>query len=239
MKKINYHQILNLYKMANYFLVENGQQVGPFSYEQLSTKVIFKDTLVWTAELDTWTQAGYLPILKEIITQTPPPIPNAGQRQNTTSVSPPPVPKSLELGYFGYQLAKRRERFMANMIEAVILLGIMMILTKGKYWEYQDDIFKDISTFMISLVLSGVFGAIYGAIFYPIWSGNLGHRIMGLKVISTVDGKEVNTRSCGGYREMLKSTLGYLIFPVLWFIWDEKRQNLYDKICDTIVVRKK
>ena len=34
--------------MANYFIVENNQQAGPFTLEQLAAKGIAPETNVWT-----------------------------------------------------------------------------------------------------------------------------------------------------------------------------------------------
>jgi hypothetical protein len=39
-------------------------------------------------------------------------------------------------------------------------------------------------------------------------------------------------------RELLKYVLTFLVIPVIWILWDEKNQNLYDKMTKTLVVEK-
>lgn len=90
----------------------------------------------------------------------------------------------------------------------------------------------------IELNFSIIFGLIVGAIFYPIFTGNLGHRIFGLKVISSDSGNDFKKASDGAIREMLKAVFSFLIIPIIWILWDDKNQNLYDKLTMTYVVEK-
>jgi len=91
----------------------------------------------------------------------------------------------------------------------------------------------------LDLDLQLFFGLIVGAVFYPIFTGNLGHKIFNLKVISSESGSDYRKASDGAIREFLKYILGYLIIPMIWILWDEKNQNLYDKFTKTYVVEKK
>ena len=90
----------------------------------------------------------------------------------------------------------------------------------------------------IDVVYSVVYGIVVGAIFYPLFSGNLGYRIFNLKVISAETGEDFNKAENGAIRECLKSVLSYLIIPIIWILWDENNQNLYDKLTKTLVVYK-
>ena len=64
-----------------FYYTVNGQQYGPFVIEELKTKGIYRDTLVWTTGLDVWTKAENIPMLKDIISNTPPPIPSSQVKQ--------------------------------------------------------------------------------------------------------------------------------------------------------------
>ncbi len=64
------------FKMEKFFIVLNGLQQGPFTIEQLVDKGINSSTLVWTEKLDNWVEAKNIEDLKEIIRNSPPPIPN-------------------------------------------------------------------------------------------------------------------------------------------------------------------
>jgi uncharacterized RDD family membrane protein YckC len=90
----------------------------------------------------------------------------------------------------------------------------------------------------IEIVYSAIYGIITGGIFYPLFTGNLGHKIFNLKVISAETGEDFNKAENGAIRECLKSVLSYLIIPIIWILWDENNQNLYDKLTKTLVVYK-
>ncbi len=137
----------------------------------------------------------------------------------------------------GYKLASKGTRLIATLIESIIfiLLTIGIYLISGepisKYWDNDD--FE-----LIDIVHSAIVGLITGAIFYPSFTGNLGHRIFDLKVISEETGEDYNKAEKGAIRECLKHVLAYLIIPIIWILWDKKNQNLYDKLTKTLVVEK-
>ncbi len=81
----------------------------------------------------------------------------------------------------GHNLASKGTRLLANLTEKIIYFiffsGIYFILGYPIRDLYNSD-------FVISDVgYSAIFGLIVGSIFYPLFTGNLGHRIFGLKVI--------------------------------------------------------
>ena len=62
---------------AFYFLVEDGKQSEPYTFDLLRDKRIKEDDLVWRNGLDNWVKAGELKELSSIIFKLPPPIPTA------------------------------------------------------------------------------------------------------------------------------------------------------------------
>ena len=214
-----------------YYLIENSEKSGPFSIEDLEKKEIYKDTLVWAKGMDDWTKASNIPMLKDIIDQTPPPFNNTSQKSET----PPPPPNSNKAidNYFGYKLATKGERFLACLIGSIIILIPIALLTKGE--AYRSDNYFSGYDYMVSMVSA----IIIGGLMYPLWSGNIGHKIFGIKVISKETGEDVNKSLDGILREVFKNVLGYLIVPIIWLLWDKDNQNLYDKISKTIVVKTK
>ena len=137
----------------------------------------------------------------------------------------------------GYELATRTQRFFAalvgNLIIGVVLLLVLMAL--GYEWETGQDAPLITTEQVISNLCAAI---LVGLFFYPKFGGNLGHEIFGLKVISLKDGEDYRAAEKGVMRELLKYVLSYAIIPVIWLMFDEKKQNLYDKITDTVVVRK-
>lgn len=215
-----------------FYIAVNGQQTGPFTIDDLKTKNIHRDTLVWTVGLDNWTKAEYIPILKEVLRATPPPLPNSETKTTSQQVPPPPSPKAPISNdkYFGYDLARKRERLFAILIEGIIIAVPIFIL-------FGDDISENDLYSFGSFVGYGILYAILGAIFYPIWGGNLGHKIMGLKVISSENGEVQNNAKAGAIREALKYVFSLVFIPIVWLLWDDNRQNLYDKVVKTYVVK--
>lgn len=132
--------------------------------------------------------------------------------------------------YFGYELASLNQRFFAVIIESIILAIPLLIFIPGIFEE---------SFNLLNIFISVILSAILGALFYPMWSGNMGHKIFGLKVISSTDGSDKKNAMDGLIREGLKSIFGNLLIPVIWLIWDKDNQNLYDKVTKTYVVKKK
>jgi uncharacterized RDD family membrane protein YckC len=214
-----------------YYLIEESKKTGPFSIEELNKKDIYKETLIWTKGLDDWTEARNIPMLKDIIDQTPPLYKKEKQKRET----PPEIPSSenLSADYFGYKLATRWERFIAAFISSLIIIIPIVIITKGEYLD--DDSFISVYDVVINIITA----IIIGGLMYPLWSGNIGHKIFGIKVISKESGEDVRNPISGIVRELFKSILSYLLIPAIWLLWDEDRQNLYDKISKTIVVKKK
>ena len=68
--------------LKHYFIIENGQQSGPFTVEDLKTKMLRKSTSVWTEGMNGWASAESIDELKDLLIKEPPPTP--------VSPSPPP-----------------------------------------------------------------------------------------------------------------------------------------------------
>ncbi len=140
-------------------------------------------------------------------------------------------------GYaYGYKIASKWKRLFANLLEFLILftiVGLPIMLYKIISGGYE---FNDFNSIGIEYITT--FSLFVGAFFYPLFTGNLGHKLLGLKVISAKSGNDYNKASDGAIREFLKYIMSYLIIPIIWILWDDKNQNLYDKFTMTFVVEK-
>jgi hypothetical protein len=76
-----------------YFIVQEGQQQGPFTLEQLKTKPLTRETKVWYQGLDGWKLIGEIPELSELEGFLPPPVGNQQWQPlgsaNTEMTDPP------------------------------------------------------------------------------------------------------------------------------------------------------
>jgi uncharacterized RDD family membrane protein YckC len=217
----------------NFHIIVNGKQEGPFTIEQLKSKGLQRDTLVWTEGLDNWTKAEHVALLNDLLRSMPPPMPSNETKVNNQQMPPPPIPNiNSDLPYFGFELARRRERLFATIVEAIVVSIPLMIVFGSTYYENDPFTFE-------SILGSALFSALLGAIFYPMWGGNLGHKIMGLCVISSENGEVQTDWKVGAKREAIKGLVSWLFIPAVWLLWDENKQNLYDKAVKTYVVKKK
>ena len=61
--------------MATYYIVENNQQAGPFTLDQLAAKGITPETNVWTDGMSNWTPASQVSELQSLFAPQPAPQP--------------------------------------------------------------------------------------------------------------------------------------------------------------------
>ncbi len=76
--------------MKKYHYSENGQQYGAITLEELKTKNIKPDTLIWYEGISEWTAANNIAELQDMFSETsvPPPLPNL-------SAMPPPLQNNV------------------------------------------------------------------------------------------------------------------------------------------------
>ena len=51
-----------------YYIASNGQNLGPYSVEQLAQQRITPDTMLWTQGMPNWAPASQIPELKQLFT---------------------------------------------------------------------------------------------------------------------------------------------------------------------------
>lgn len=111
--------------MSNeYYYIEENEQKGPFTIEQLKIVVIKPDTLVWCEEFDNWKPAREIEELKKLLKKTPPPPPivknlsSSKTENNKTSNKP-------------IQIEERNVQFWATfkiLTTFVVVIGIIILL---------------------------------------------------------------------------------------------------------------
>lgn len=163
-------------------------------------------------------------------------------------------------------MASRGNRFLVAIINGIVLGVINNLITRAigtsvnpfgafrleKIQEIQE-IASDPTNILINAVITLVLYGLYGYLCYPKFKGTLGHKALKLRVVnadkSTLDAKQ------GAIRELLKAGpgvlsgiativstslqaiigLGALVY-MIWLLFDEDNQNVYDKIAKTYVV---
>lgn len=217
-----------------FYIALNGQQTGPFTFEQLKGMNLKPDTMVWYDGQANWSRADQIPILIEVF-NVHPSSPSPDSNRQTFQTGPSNPPPMMNSKYFGYTLAGKQDRFFAYLLQTLIIL-LPLFLIFGEEVFNSDEEFTLVS-FVDDAIYGAIVGAIFGAICYPIWGRNLGHRILGLKVISAADGSNYNQISQGVVREAIKGAFSAFFIPAIWLLWDDDNQTLYDKVIKTYVVK--
>ena len=84
----------------NYFIIENNQQVGPLTLEQLVARNITSDTLVWKEGMEDWQPAWKVDELHTVLDQIRANAEQAAQSQQNCQFTPPEYQAQ---GNYGYQ----------------------------------------------------------------------------------------------------------------------------------------
>lgn len=73
--------------MRQYYYSDGQKKFGPFSFEELRSKSISEDTLIWYEDLDDWQKAGDLIELNDLFARssTPPPLSSSSNPSITPS----------------------------------------------------------------------------------------------------------------------------------------------------------
>lgn len=97
--------------MKKYYIEINGLQSEALSFEELKTKDITKETLIWFEGLTEWSKAGSIDELAELFKSIPPPI---------HKVNPPTLKQD-------YHKDEEKQSFLSNNTNKV-LLGVFSII---------------------------------------------------------------------------------------------------------------
>ncbi len=202
----------------NYYLLENGLQIGPFSHFELMDKEIDAETLILSPITNEWQSAAYLPELYEYF-----------QTQGIY------YPVSGILANFWWRL-------LAYIIDYVLLVFLMVAIGVvfglivrftgvSLYWEDERNLKLRLITVLVMLAYNSGFEATR-------MQGSIGKTICGLKVVDA-RGHRINFsnalgRNAGKLLSSLVCGMGFLnIF------WDKRRQGWHDQMAKTYVIRKR
>lgn len=114
--------------MNQFYYSDGKNQLGPFSFDELKTKNITKETLVWYEGLPEWTEAGKLELLSILLKPVPPPI--------TKNTTPPPIPEKQPVVN---GRSKKKFIIIGGLAIGVIGLVILSIYLYNNYQERQQQ----------------------------------------------------------------------------------------------------
>ena len=71
--------------MKKYFIQTDKGQEGPFTIEELTFKGLTYKTMIWFEGISAWTEAKFIPELKDIVSPVPPPF--EGKKNKTNEIN--------------------------------------------------------------------------------------------------------------------------------------------------------
>ncbi|MBT5529014.1 MAG: RDD family protein [Cytophagia bacterium] len=205
--------------MKIYFLIEKGERIGPFSFDEILEKNPPENALIWKKELGDWTP---LKDLSEFSSSFPPPIPETEQ-------------VLVKDDYAGFWL-----RASAFLIDFIILFCswsfIWLLLQLPVPTNAQVLFFGKFALF------TNPFGLLTGWLYYSIFESSKfqatpGKAILGLQVTDynynrISFGRGVG-RFFGKYLSVLILFVGYLMVA-----FTKNKQGLHDRVARTYVLNK-
>ena len=73
--------------MMKFYVLDNNQQKGPFSENELKSMLLTRESLVWCEGMENWDYAKNIEELKIYINSTPPPIPNIENLNSSININ--------------------------------------------------------------------------------------------------------------------------------------------------------
>ncbi len=170
--------------MAQYYLVKDGQRVGPFELEQLAQQELTPETLAWTEGMANWEPAGTIPALASIFAPKPAPAPQpapAPAPQPVQQPAPQPVqqpapqPVQQPAPQTQYQQPQYQQPYqmpLTNGYEAKPQLGFMeaVKICLKKYFDFSGRARRSeywwfmLAIWIINTILNGTLYSIMGGL---------------------------------------------------------------------------
>lgn len=115
--------------MKAYFLHDGNQKTGPFSFEDLKQKGVESATLIWFDGLSTWTKAGEIPELHEILVKSPPPLTKQSAIHSAIEKTKEVLDKDIVDEIENKIPSKKGKRYFTWGIVILAILGLVFILS--------------------------------------------------------------------------------------------------------------
>lgn len=122
--------------MRKYFYSDGTEKFGPYSFEELSSKTLNRNTQIWYLGLDKWVLISEVEELKDLLKKIPPPI------NQKPSLGPPPlsIPEKFIPIPENYEITKKRNAFILKVtIIVVAIVTVLIIIGRLTTESYGND----------------------------------------------------------------------------------------------------
>lgn len=156
--------------MKKYYLHNGKEQQGPYSLEELKTMSISSKTMIWFDGISGWTEAQFIPEIKDIIINTPPPFEKIKATNPVFNTAKTILDKDLAKDLEQKIPKERNKKIFKWSLVILAVLGTVFLITKlynfgnnainnnskivgeweikSDYGEKESVIFKDDGTFI-------------------------------------------------------------------------------------------
>lgn len=131
-----------------YYLIKNGQQIGPLTKEELQQNRISGLTMVWHEGLSTWKKAENIIDLKDILVPLPPPIPSPPHLVTPTIGGQMPISPIIDPEY-DESYSKEKDASALGIAVSFIQLAFFLYNLSG---DLQLDQISLLIIFLISIL---------------------------------------------------------------------------------------
>jgi|GEM_PF-2788973 len=115
--------------MKVYFLHDGTQKTGPFSFEELQQKGVEESSLIWFDGLSSWSKAGEIPELREILLKSPPPLLKQSAFQTAIEKTKEVLDKDIVDEIENKIPTRKGKRYFTWGVAILAVLGLVYILS--------------------------------------------------------------------------------------------------------------
>ena len=110
--------------MKQYYIEKNGQQSKPLTVEELQSKNISKQTLVWYEGLENWTSAENIPELEGLFKALPPPLMKT-------------LPPVIKYG-ISENIEEEKSTFLSNPVHKIIVGALAIVVFTALIYSFSN-----------------------------------------------------------------------------------------------------
>lgn len=129
--------------MIKFYVLDNNQQKGPFSENELKSMLLTNDTLVWREGMENWDYAKNIEELKIYIISTPPPIPNFENLNSSININVKTHKSELDEKEKHLKKERVKSKFayeLVYFIKCIIFTILFIVVLPWK--EMYEDLFE-------------------------------------------------------------------------------------------------
>lgn len=133
--------------MIKFYVLDNNQQKGPFSENELKSMLLTNDTFVWREGMENWDYAKNIEELKIYINSTPPPIPNFENLNSTININVKTHKSELDKKENHLKKERIKSKFAYELVYLIICIMILFLCTFVFPYDESEKYARNLNSF--------------------------------------------------------------------------------------------